>query len=184
MDERLIGYIKRNVERGHDIEKIKQVLINAGHDIRVVEGHAAHVLRLKKKNTKYISIALVFLAILILVIGGYYLIGYYKKPKITAVNQIQSAELQQQKNLADFNNALISNDQSLCNNINDERLREECQRRFLSNISNEAIEINESLVVKESKELLNKALINHNTSICTEIKDDTIKNQCEQILTR
>ena len=48
MDQRLIDFIKKHVEIGSDILMVKELLLNAGHDIYIVEEHINHVLRDKK----------------------------------------------------------------------------------------------------------------------------------------
>ena len=78
---------------------------------------------------------------------------------------------------------MIINDSNVCDKMDDNKLKDDCQRKFLSNIFNETIEkTNESAIVKDSKEILNKALISHNSSICLSIADNTTKTQCKAIL--
>ena len=83
-----------------------------------------------------------------------------------------------QKDMENFNKALLSNDTLFCDVILDVNLKSECQKKFFHNASNEIEEINMSA----TRELLNKALIQHNISLCAEINDYNIKLQCESIL--
>ena len=50
MNEKLIEYLKKHVEKGTDMEKVKQALLGAGHDISTIEEHINHVLKYKKSR--------------------------------------------------------------------------------------------------------------------------------------
>lgn len=174
-------FIKKHIRLGHEIDKIKQFLLNAGYEIEVVEEHLNHALR-TKKNFRYILIFIALvLAILVTVSAFYYSYNPNKKPEVTSENI--SSKLQKES-LEFFNQALIKNDTTTCDSIQDSILKEECQRRFLSNLSNVSNETLPSFYNESNidKELLNKALISHNVSICSEIVDYLMKSQCEQVL--
>lgn len=177
--KKLKEFIKKHVEKGSDMEKIRQNLVNVGHDIEIVEEYINHELMAKKKR-KYVILSLVaVLVIAIAIIGIYYFSASAKKTKL-AIGNPKEAEFRNKKDIENFNKALLSNDNSLCDTILDISLKSECQKRFFHNVSNEIGEVNISV----SKELLNKALIQHNASICAEIKDSELKLQCEKILRR
>lgn len=179
MNERLLEYLRKHIEKGSDMENVKQALIRAGHDIKIVEEHINQAIEnqinKKQRIRKYVAISIIGLAAVVILFIAFYFFPYYKKTDL-AVNETQLVDINK-KNLEIFNKALISNDTTICEQIEDNKLKEECKRKFGYNISNETID-----EAFESKELLNKALINHNISLCVEIKDDTIKEQCEQIL--
>ncbi|MBI2659244.1 hypothetical protein HYX05_04070 [Candidatus Woesearchaeota archaeon] len=175
--EKLRIFIKKHVERGSDMEKIKQDLVNVGHDIKIVEEYISHELKVKK-NRKYAVLFLVAaLAVLVVIAGIYYFPASAKKTKIVA-NNPEEAVARNQKDIENFNKALLSNDPSFCDAILDISLKSECQKKFFHNASNGIQEIN----ISASKELLNKALIQHNISICAEINDYDVQLQCEKIL--
>ena len=52
MDEKLIEYIEKRMELGHEIEEIKKTLQEAGHDISVIEQHLNHVMNRKNVEEK------------------------------------------------------------------------------------------------------------------------------------
>ena len=183
---KLKEFIKKHVEIGTDIHKLRQYLINAGYDIKIIEGHISESLEHKKKK-KNILIIVLIIAIAILVLGFFSLKSSYfenvnQKTEIK-INESNNQNIEYQNNLGFFNKALVSKDVAFCDKINDSNLNEECKRKFSSNIHNETKEkiSNESPSDKESKELLNKALINNNASICLDIADISIKSSCDQL---
>lgn len=181
---KLKEYIKRHVRIGSDIDRLKQYLLNAGYDINIVEEHVNDALKEKKNKKRILTTIIAAISILILIVGFFYYYSGSNKKTGLEIDESKIAEIKYQKGLEIFNRALISNDTAICDEIEDSNLKEVCKRRFLSNISNETIGGigNESITVKESKELLNKALISRNASFCLDIKDNTIKIQCEEIL--
>ena len=48
MNEKLAEYIKKHVEHGTNIDELKQSLLNAGHDISIVEQYINYVVRHRK----------------------------------------------------------------------------------------------------------------------------------------
>ncbi len=185
MDERLIDFLKKHMERGSDMDKVKQALLNAGHDIYTVEEHLRNALEDKnnmrhKLTTPTLSIAVLIIVVIISAAGFYYFPDLYKKTD-SVINESRNAEIENQKNLEMFNKALITNDMTACNNIQDDKLKEECQGKLLFNISNATRE-NASEELQLGNEILNKALITHNKSLCVEIMDEIMKNICEQKL--
>ena len=187
MNERLIEFIKKHIEIGHDTAKIKQVLVNAGHDIAIVEEHINHVIKSKKnrkENKIYIIMAAfaVIAAIAIIVSVFEFSNLSLNKKTVSTYNESREAEIKFKNNLDIFNKALMGNDTSVCNKIGDENLKNECRNNFLAiNASNQTAGAfcNQECI---DKNLINKALINNNLSICSEIRYNTIRSQCEQIL--
>ena len=173
-------YIKRHVKIGSDIDKLKQYLVRAGYDINIVEEHINDALKAEKKRKK-ILIGFALAVILILISAtGFYSFEFMNKKLSLPINESREAEIKYKQNIEIFNQALISNDSNVCDKIVDNKLKEDCQRKFSTNISNETI--NDTDESAASKELLNKALITRNASICAEIQNTAIQVQCNQIL--
>ncbi|MBS3104980.1 hypothetical protein J4234_01875 [Candidatus Woesearchaeota archaeon] len=175
--KKLREFIKKHVEKGSGMEKIKQDLVNAGHDIEAVEEYISHEL-MAKKNRKYAMLSLVAVLVIVIAIAGIYYFSASAKKTRLGVDNPEEKVARNQKDIENFNKALLNNDNSSCDMILDVSLKSECQKRFFHNASNEIEEVNMSA----TRELLNKALIQRNISLCAEIKDYDIKLQCESIL--
>lgn len=82
-----------------------------------------------------------------------------------------------------FNLAIINNNESLCAGIINESSRQNCFSFF-----NMALFVNKTEEVCnqecKDKESLNSALIRHNESICLEINNSLMKDQCTQIFSK
>lgn len=182
MNERLLEYLKKHIEKDSDMEKVKQALIRAGHDIKIVEEHVNQAIEnqinKKQRIRKHVAISIIGLAAAVILFIAFYFFPYYKKTDL-AVNETQLAEINL-KNLESFNQALITNDTDICDKIEGSALKNECKRKFEDDLNKteEKISFNETA----DKKSFNMALINHNASICLEITDDSLKNQCGQIL--
>ncbi len=135
MNEKLLEWIKKNLERGHDSEKIKNILINAGHDISVVEEHINQVIKLKK-NKKYMQVAAVLITtIIILGISINYFSGLNKSTKFQknseANNTNRNTEINcneecRNKNL--FNQSILKKNLSICLEITDNLTQNQCKQ--------------------------------------------------------
>ena len=177
---KLKWFIKKHVKIGTDIDRLKQYLLNAGYDINIVEEHINDALK-AKKNKKYILISVVLiLVVLVASFGIYYYTINFKKTTQIVINETKEAEIKYQKNLEILNKAIIANDSSACQSIDENMLKTECQKKFTYNISNATSE--ECGEECMSKEILNQALINHNASLCAEIISDDTRKICEQSL--
>ena len=179
-------FIKKHIEIGSDIEKVKQALLNAGYDINIVEEQLRNALedksnRRHKLVTPTLSIAVLIIAVIISAAGFYYFSNLYKKTDLT-INESRIENIKYQKNLEIFNKALIANDTDVCGKIEDSELRNDFKKRFEFDLNKTEEKTN--FTETADKKILDKALVNHNLSICSEIADALMKGQCEQILIR
>ena len=70
LDEKLLSYIKREVDRGHSLEEIRMVLDKSGWHPEKVDNHIKH---LSKNKNKIVFISS-FFAILVLIVLFFYII--------------------------------------------------------------------------------------------------------------
>ena len=171
MEQSLIDYIIKNIEKGHHPDKIKQALIKSGHNPYLVNEHISHAysLTIKKRKLKILLKSLIALTVISFL--AFYLLLHFHggtakiKPAIHTINQTKDAE--------QLNSALIGNDPSACSEIQEVSLKEKCLARF--SVPEKIQECNEEC---KDRNLLNKALIGMNKSICPQIINEAIKKQC------
>ena len=172
MDEKLTQYIKRNIEKGHHPDKIRQVLINAGHHPGVVEEHINHVRNIHSGNKQNKKTAFIALAVIFILVLGISLFNSSEE----GPGEKSEVKIDYEKEVATLNSALVGSDSSACDGLNDAEFKKTCLQRFSNEVSAECDE------ACKNKELLNMALINKNATICKEITDNATKNTCVNIV--
>ncbi len=184
MNDKIIEYIRKNLKAGYSKEAITRALLKAGYDISSVEEQMKYVLgsrpekhfisnikqEIASNSEKYFIVALVtLLLITVSVLGFNYLIDRSKEKDITSIRVIHGYNESENLNL--FNKALISNDVAICDEIEDDRLKNECRNRF---VHNESI-CDENC---ENEKILNLAIIKNNESLCMDIINESIRQDC------
>ena len=183
MDEKLIQFIKKHVEIGSDMSKVKQALLSAGWEVKIIEAHIEHVLkskRVKRELPKIISPLNIAIAVSIIIAIGLY---FFSNIKIGGreVNKTENnAEETSKKDIKILNTAIINNDSSACEGISDINLKEQCLTRLeppvYVNLTNTTCDAN-----CQSIQLLNMALITNNNTLCFKIIEPSIKENCKQV---
>ena len=183
MDERLVHFIRKHVKRGVHHDSIRSFLLSRGYEMELIEEHIIHVLSLERNKKRITAGVIAAIALAILFAGFYNFFGLSKKTGSTDTSG--DAQAKYQKDLETFNKALISSDAAGCDKISEQSLKDKCQNKFSFAAPDAKINnSNESVSSALNKELLNKALIGHNASICNEISDDAVKAQCRKILNK
>ena len=95
------GIHKNHVEKGFDIYKVKQALLNAGYDIKIVEEQLSKVLEEDTKNKNKIkilkySIAAIFLVAIICSVFYYFSI-FDNNNAAYQINETRTEEITQKK---------------------------------------------------------------------------------------
>ena len=157
MDDELIEYIKRNLKSGHEIDTIKKVLINAGYDIKKIDAHANYILRTKRILLEIIVLVIIIAAI---IAGSYYFFVIHYKSSVS-------------KNKPE----LLQNDSAVCERLQDIKLKIECKNKFSAFKNNKTCD--EDCL---DKEILNKALISRDLSLCNDLRKESYKVYCERSL--
>lgn len=185
MNEKLIEYLKKHLESGSDMEKVRQALVNAGHDIKIVEEHMNHILKYKKSRDyikKHIDFGLD--------------IGKARQNLLNAGYDIHIVEEQLR--------SALENDKNRRHKIKTLKLSiaavilaiiiSVAGFYFFSRLDNKKVPGFDDLRIQETKyqkdldifnetadkEILNRALINHDVKICDEIAGDSIKSICRK----
>ena len=131
MDERLISFIKKHLEKGVHESRIRQFLLRAGYDVKLIEEHISHAMKTRKRRNYASMEWAVAIAAAILLLGFYF--SHLNNAKINAqikTNVYGDKGVEYKENLKGLNRALIANDASLCSSINDSSLSEECRKKL------------------------------------------------------
>lgn len=176
MNEKLIEYLKEHVEKGSDMERVKQALLNAGHDIYTIEEHINHVLK-HKKAMEYIKKHIE--------IGSD--IDKVKQALLNAGYDISIVEEQLRSALEDDKNR-----RHKPKNINLPIaviilvvIISVAGFYYFSNLNKKTdLTINESRIeeIKYQKNLdiFNQALITNDTNVCDKIEGGALRNECQR----
>ena len=176
MDQRLIDFIKKHVEIGSDILMVKELLLNAGHDIYIVEEHINHVLRDKKVKefiVKHVKIGTDIERIKQALLDA----GY----DIKIVEEHIEHALKLKKKIRNINILLAVSLLTLF-------LILVIGFFYIFNFDKETKSIEQNVQTfdtneyQKNLEIFNQALIDKNISICEEINDIDLSNECKSKL--
>src|SRR3989338_6702390 len=185
----LIGYIRKNLEAGYHKDVIKNALLKAGYGINEVEDHIKHILGSHPKThfidkikldfgtnaEKKLIVALIAIGVIVVsVLSFNYFFGSDKE--IEAPNAGLGTVSTPEEALNLMNKALIKNDETICDQIGDADLMEQCKNTFA---------INEPCDEEcENKKMFNLAIIKNNESLCIGIIDEKIKEDGNNIFNK
>lgn len=184
MNQKLVEYIKKNLEVGYTKEAIMQALLRAGYDINAAKSHIAYAINFEDKHDENINKRLIISAGILLVVMGVIIVPFVlfyfqfgNKEDSKEVNIVNSKDIERSnEDLNLLNLALIEHNPTICENITNNNTREQCNSIFMDKYINETCD-------KEcqDKKILNQALIRNNISICLGIKNKEVKESCINI---
>lgn len=204
MDERLIQYIKKHVEKGFSTDRIRQVLLNAGHEANVVEEHIRHAVgsAINKHLIEYIQKNLEAgypgAAIKQALLKAGYEINIVEK-HIEHVLEVKRAQLEHMKKYLKPSPKVKTAEESI-KHAASLKTRKKILTASIAIIAiiisvigfyyfsdfNKKTEVkSESIVGDENKnlDLLNNALIKNDESLCNNIEDANLREQCKNAFT-
>ena len=190
MDERIIQYVKRNLDAGYSAEAVMRALIKAGYDRNTAyqyiyntfssyrdedKGYPSHAMNTNKKQKSFAKIIFAVLIIAIISYGAYiYLPKFAYQILDNKLNdtEIGAGKIDNNEDLSLLNSALIEHDSGICEHILDNTIKEQCRSSFALN-ANETCDNN-----CQDQKLLNRALIERNSDLCQKIKNKGTKENC------
>ena len=152
----LIDYIKKELKRGVDLNRIKEKLLLVGH----AEFHVNEAIEKVNKKKNKLNYAILFMSLtifLVIVILSYNLFISQIETEIDIPGP--STDLQT------FSRAINQNDLNLCNDIEDENLKQNC-------LNYEPSEPSPDL------QIFSRAINQNDPLICDQILNERIKYNC------
>ena len=180
MDERIITFITKQINKGVSLKKIRMYLLSKGLDSRLVEQHMNNAnQRSSGRKLNLFSFGSIAIIILILTAAALIIVSRTAE-KTSFLDNSLSKSIEKKADMESFNKALINKQTTICDTISDSNLLDEC-KRITSPNSSSAENYPDGAMASDQK-LLNRAIIEHDSSICLRISSKSMNEQCLGIL--
>lgn len=169
----VLEYIEKELKQGFKLDAIKSALIEAGHDIELIEGSILHF-KNKKKLSKITTglLVLVIAAVVVITVINLSL----KLGEEAVVTKEEKPEIDQtSSDRTMFLRAINTKDSSLCEEIANDEIKEEC---VYVTVTRPLVQPAISEEDGNDRNNLQKAINTADSSVCDDIVDAEVKQEC------